>query len=143
MRPLFRVEPNGQVGAYQTYSIRCPSDRTVVAACEQAGCLAWAYGWETTLDEGTELGAQRAAYIRHWSGRTYREWRTDAGLTVFRFSRHQRCFDEHRTRPEFYAVRAGDWRAHLGLIRRHTRPADWVEDFGEHQDRLAERLGGG
>jgi hypothetical protein len=134
---MFRIDPAGPASAYKTYAIRCLSDRTVVAACEQVGCLAWAYGWETTIDERTELGARQAAHIRHRSGRTYREQRTDAGLTVFRFEPRQRCFDEHRTRPEFYSVRAGDWRAHLGLIRRHTRPADWVEDFGEHQNRVA------
>src|SRR5690606_34697531 len=116
-----------------------PADRMVKTACEDAGCLAWRYGWETRVDEGTELGRAQAAYIRHQSGRTFREIRTAEGLTVFRFEPYQRCFAEHRTRPEVYLVRGGDWRRDLGLIRRHTRPADWVEDFGEHQQRIADQ----
>lgn len=137
MRPLFRIEPAGPVQAYKTYSITSPSDRTVVYACEQVECERWARGWVSPIDERTELGAQQAAYIRHQSGRTFTESRTAAGLTVFRFASRQRCFEEHRTRPEFYVVRHGDWRGNLGTIRRHTRPPDWVEDFGEHQDRIA------
>jgi hypothetical protein len=64
--------------------------------------------------------------------------RTADCITVFRFETGQRCFAEHRTRPEFYAVWAGDWRANLGVIRRHTRPIDWVEDFCEHLGQLAD-----
>jgi hypothetical protein len=139
MRRLQWVEPAGPVTAYKTYRIISPADRMVKTACEDAGCLAWRYGWETRVDEGTELGRAQAAYIRHQSGRTFREIRTAEGLTVFRFEPYQRCFAEHRTRPEVYLVRGGDWRRDLGLIRRHTRPADWVEDFGEHQQRIADQ----
>lgn len=138
MRPLSRVQPVGPPGAYQTYRIISPADRAVKTACEEAGCAAWRYGWETRVDEGTDLGRAQAAYIRTRSGRTFRELR-DGGLTVFRFGPKQRCFAEHKTRPEIYLVRAGDWRADRGLIRRHTRAADWVEDFAEHQARLAEQ----
>ena len=125
--------------AYQTYSITRPPDRSVVAACEQVGCAAWTRGWESAIDERTELGARQAAYIRTRSGRTFREQRTAAGLTVFRFEPHQRCFAEHRTRPEIYAVRGGDWRAQTSPTRVHRRPADWVEDFGEQQQRLTDQ----
>lgn len=138
MRPINRIPPQGPVGAYQTYTVSSPTDRLVRTACEQAGCLAWRYGWETRVDESTPIGQQQAHYVRVQSGRTFREFRTQDGLTVFRFEPYQRCFAEHRTRPEFYGVRAGDWRRSLGVLRRHTRAADWVEDFGEHQQRLAE-----
>ncbi|MEU8362319.1 hypothetical protein AB0C27_40505 [Nonomuraea sp. NPDC048882] len=109
------------------------------AACEQVGCAAWRHGWETKVDEGTPLGQAQAAYIRQQSGRTFREQRTGEGLTAFRFEPGQRCFAEHRTRPETYLVRGGDWRQNLGLIRQHQRPADWVEDFSLHQDGLSEQ----
>lgn len=133
MRPMTRLQPAAPAAAYQTYQILCPPDQQVRTACEDAGCLQWAHGWETTVDEATELGRRQAGFIRQRSGRTFTEHRTAEGLTVFRFASRQRCFAEHRTRPEFYTVHAGDWREYLGNIRTHTRPADWVEDFAEHQ----------
>lgn len=140
MRPMFRIKPVGPAAAYQTYSIVALPDRTVVAACEAVGCGAWARGWEITVDEATDLGRAQAHWIRTESGRTFREYRTDAGLAVFRFESGQRCFAEHRTRPERYSVRPGDWRpARLGPARVHVNARDWVEDFGEHQERVADQ----
>lgn len=139
MRPLTRITPALPAGAFQTYRIISPPDVMVRAACEQAGCAAWRYGWETRVDEATDLGQAQAAYIRRQSGRTFREQHADAGLTVFRFEPYQRCFADHRTRPETYLVRGGDWRRDLGLIRQHRHPADWVEDFGEHQSRIKQQ----
>jgi hypothetical protein len=137
----FRFQPALPVAAYKTYAVASPTDRTIRAACEQVGCLAYRHGWESHVDESTELGARQADYIRRLSGRTFREQRTDAGMTVFRFEGGQRCFAEHWTRPELYVVRDGDWRGNpTGRVRRHTRPDDWIEDFGGHQQALADRL---
>jgi hypothetical protein len=140
-REGMRIEPNMPARAYQTYTISAPHDRTVKAACEQVGCAAWLNGWESAIDESTELGQQQAAYIRTQSGRTFKELPRagEGGVTVFRFDSGQRCFADHQTRPESYAVLGGDWRAHSGVLRRHTRPADWVEDFGENQQRIADQ----
>jgi hypothetical protein len=95
------------------------------------------------VDESTDLGRTQAAWIRARSARSFTEARTEAGLTAFTFPPEQRCFaaDEHRVqleRPALYVVRGGDWRAHLGNIRRHRSAEDWRDDFGEHQQRLAE-----
>lgn len=136
----FRLQPAMPTGAYQTYAWSAPRDTQVRAACEEAGCLAWRHGWETKVDESTELGRHQAAFIRQRSGRTFREQRTAEGLTVFRFEAGQRCFADHQTRPAVWWVRGGDWRQNRGMVRQHTRGADWVEDFAEHQNRLAERL---
>lgn len=140
MRPVTRITPALPAQAYKTYRIVSPPDRSVRAACEQVGCAAWRSGWDTAVDERTDLGRTQAAYIRTRAGRTFRESRTGEGLTVFRFEAGQRCFADHRTRPESYLVRGGDWRANTGTIRQHTRPADWVEDFQEHQDRLSRAI---
>ncbi|WP_062434988.1 hypothetical protein [Herbidospora daliensis] len=121
--------------AYQTFGIAAPADRLVKAACPQVGCVAWRKGWESVIDEKTALGASQAAWIRTYSARTFRESRA-AGLTVFRFEPGQRCFADHHTRPEIYFVRPGDLTTALGQPRRHSRPADWVEDFGLNQQRL-------
>ncbi|MFH9248237.1 hypothetical protein ACH4LK_22750 [Streptomyces lydicus] len=140
LRPINRIEPNMPVQAYQTYSITVPRDTAVRAACEQVGCEAWRHGWESVIDERTQLGQQQAAYIRGQSRRTFREQQRGDGLTVFRFDSGQRCFAEHQSRPEIYAVRDGDWRGNpTGMTRQHTRAADWVEDFGEHQQRIADQ----
>lgn len=129
-----RIEPVGPAGAYNTFSISQPSDRGVREACEDAGCLAWRRGWEMQIDERTTLGAGQASYIRWQSGRTFKESRTAAGLSVFRFPPGQRCFQEHRTFPQFFRVRRGDWRENLGLVREHTRADDWVEHMQENLD---------
>ncbi|MFD8805561.1 hypothetical protein [Streptomyces sp. NPDC059597] len=140
MQTINRLDPALPAGAYQTYSITAPPDTQLRSACETANCQAWRYGWESPIDETSELGQQQAAYIRTQAGRTFREMRTEAGLTVFRFEPGQRCFAEHGTRPEIYAVRDGDWRGNpTGRARQHTRAADWVEDFGEHQLRLVDQ----
>lgn len=126
--------------AYQTFGITQRPDVLIPAACEQVECEAWRNGWQSAFDEATELGKQQAAYVRQRSGRTFRELKTAAGLTVFRFEPGQRCFREHQTRPQIFAVRDGDYRGNpTGRHRTHQRPADWVEDFGENQLRLADQ----
>lgn len=139
-RPVTRIEPNLPVGAYQTYQITRRRDTTIRAVCEQVDCQAWRHGWDSVIDERTELGRTQAAYIRGESRRTFREMKTDTGLTVFRFESGQRCFADHQTVPELYLVRDGDWRGNpTGRKRQHVRPADWVEDFGENQLRLVDQ----
>ena len=136
----FRLPPTMPVSAYQTFSINSPRDTTVRSACEDVLCQAYQFGWRTEVDEATALGASQAAFIRHQSGRIFREQRTGAGMTVFTFDSRQRCFADHKTRPEVYVVRDGDWRGNpTGRRRQHEWPADWVEDFGEHQLRVAEQ----
>lgn len=135
----WRPAPAGDVTDYITYSIRAGRDTAVVAACKDAGCQNWAHGWETTVDETTDLGRAQAAYIRHKSGRAFTEQRSAAGLTVFRFEAFQRCFAEHRTRPDTFWVRDGDFRGNpTQRVMQHVRAADWVEDFQEHEGSLAD-----
>jgi hypothetical protein len=112
------------------YVIAMPPDRWVKAACEQVNCEQWRYGWDTLADEATPLGAQQADYIRRQSGRTFREMRAPDGLTVFRFEPGQRCFAEHRTRPQRFLVRG---------VREHTGLTGLAEDYTEHTGRLAEQ----
>lgn len=138
---MTRIEPQGRPQDYKTYELRSPRDTTVRAACEQVDCQAWKNGWQSLIDESTQQGRQQATYIRQQSGRTFREGRTGSGLTVFTFESGQRCFADHKTRPEIYSVRGGDFRGNPTGIRpvRHASADDWVEDFGEHQQRVAEQ----
>ncbi len=138
---MFRIDPLMPAGAYQTYSVTSPLDTLVAAACEQVDCPQRRHGWRTLVDETTDLGRQQAAYIRGPARRTFTERPGPGGLTEFLFDSGQRCFADHRTRPEVYVVRGGDWRGNpTGQHRTHTRPADWVEDFSEHQARVADQI---
>lgn len=140
-------EPALPVGAFQSYEIRSPAaTHWRAASCAEIDCPHHLSGWQTTVDERTELGAKQAYYIRKLSGLGFLEVRREDGLTRFEFEAGQRCFssgdDTHRVqvRPENYLVRGGDWRGNLGLIRRHSGARDWVDDFGEHQQNIADRI---
>ncbi|MDX3515878.1 hypothetical protein PV755_44475 [Streptomyces caniscabiei] len=123
------------VEAYQTWSVQSRPDKRVRSVCERVGCPQWRNGWESTIDESTELGQRQAAFIRG-SRRTFREQRNGAGLTVFRFESGQRCFADHQTMPELYLVRGGDYRAKVGEVRVHKRAEDWVEHVQQHMGHL-------
>lgn len=115
----------------QAYQLFAPRDVLVRAACEEVGCVEQRRGWDTLLDEATDFGRQWAAWIRSGaSGRSYREL-AGQGVTVFRFDAGQRCFAEHQTRPQQFAVRT------RGGLRVHAAAADWLEDLGEHLDDLS------
>lgn len=120
--------------ATRDYVVHMPPDRWVRAACEDAGCESWQYGWDSLIDERTPLGARQAGYIRAQSGRTFRELSAPDGLTVFRFERRQRCFAEHRTRPARLLV------ATRGrVLREHSSLRYLAEDYTQHVGHLADR----
>lgn len=126
------------------HQILTPTDRLIPAACHQVGCLKWRRGWDVLIPEATEQGARHAAAIRSGkTGRTYRELPATAdGMTVFRFDSGQRCFAEHKTRPELYVVHNEAGRAR-GQRRREKVPGFWAESLHETQDRrLAARQRG-
>lgn len=119
--------------ATRDYVVRMPKDFTVVEACETVRCENWQYGWETLVDLRIAKGRDAAAWLRSGrSGRTFRELPRDGDVTVFRFEPRQRCFEEHRTRPARWLVRAG-------AIRQHADMGGWLEDFGEHYGRLEDQ----
>jgi hypothetical protein len=144
-RPLSRVEPALDADAMKTYGLVAPlATHWRPATCEEVDCPTMAAGWRTAVDEAEELGQRQAHYIRHQAGRRYVEHREGA-LTVFIFEAGQPCFAAHQApleREPIYLVRGGDWRGNpRGTPARvHTRPADWVDDFATHQQRLADRL---
>jgi hypothetical protein len=140
-----RIEPALPPDAYQTYRIVSPqATHFRPATCAEAECEAHLNGWQSTIDETTVLGQQQAHYIRRQSGRGFTEERLPTGLTRFSFEAGQECFasSSHQVRldrPELYLVQGGDWRA-PGAVRKHANAADWVDDFGENQLRLADRI---
>lgn len=146
MRPLTRVEPLLPVQAMKTYAIASPiSTHFRDGTCEEADCLAYVHGWQTSVDEATDLGQKQAHYIRKLSCRRFTERRTELGLTAFEFEAGQKCFATHKVpleRPEVYLVHGGDWRGRTTPAQIHSGPDPWVNDFGEHQDRIARVVNG-
>lgn len=144
-RPLFRLPPQLPVEHMKTYGIFAPLETHFRdGTCEEAGCLAWRAGWQTIVDETAELGQRQARYIRKQARRSFTESRSPVG-TVFDFHPGQRCFRApHRIRierPEIFVVRGGDWRGNpRGDRRVHVSADDWVDDFANHQDGIAQRV---
>lgn len=140
------LQPNMPPGAYKTYRIIAPvSTHYRPGTCAEADCPHYLNGWQSRIDESTELGQRQAHYIRRESGRRFAEHRDDAGLTVFAFEAGQTCFGgQHQVRldrPELYVVQDGDWRGNpTGRVRRHADARDWIDDFGEHQQTLAAQM---
>lgn len=150
----FRIQPQLPPAAYKTFQISSPiSTHRKPATCAEAQCSHYLGGWATVVDEGTELGQAQAYYIRHDSGRKFAEEPGGIGLTRFVFEAGQTCFlppppgqpPTHRhtvslERPQIFVVREGDWRGNPRGIepRIHTRAADWVDEFANHQQKLAD-----
>lgn len=144
---MFRITPAVGAHAYKTYEIRAPlSTHWRPASCAEAGCEQHERGWRSVIDESTELGQRQAHYIRRESGRRFTEEQQGPGVTAFVFEAGQTCFaaSKHRVRvgrPELYVVRGGDWRGNPAGLPTVTRSVDdWVDDFGEHQQRIADRI---
>lgn len=154
----YRIPPLGQPGDYVTYSISARPDTGRVWTCREVGCEQYRLGWQCTFDESRDCGNPdwsrlcfwlaegplpcgrcQAQYVRYGSGRTFKEQRTETGLTVFRFEPFQRCFADHGTAPDIFRVRDGDWRGNpTQRVRLHANGLDWIEDLIEHEGALAD-----
>lgn len=143
----FRIAPRMPPSAYKTYALRLPpATHYRKARCEEVDCRANANGWVTHIDVSTDLGQRQAKYVVDKSGRTFLETTSISTpyLREFRFPPGQQCFADHQVpleREPLYVVQGGDWRGNpRGEQRVHTRAADWVEDFAEHQARIAAEI---
>lgn len=144
MTQPWRPEPLLPAQSMKTYTILAPTEtHWRPATCEDVDCPNHLYGWVTRVDEATELGQRQAHYLRHDRTRAHTETRTEAGLTEFTFPPGTRCFTEHKARverPELYVVRGGDHRGNPRGDVQHVTAEAWSDDFGEHQETLADRL---
>jgi hypothetical protein len=142
MQNINRIQPAMPVEAYKTFGIVAPvSTHWRAATCTEVHCPAEEFGWTTTVDESTDLGQKQAHYIRREAKRSFKESKRPDGMTDFVFSAGQRCFRQHRTRlerEELFLARGGDWRGSTSPTARYDRADQWVDDFAEHQDGLAE-----
>ncbi|MFJ4624225.1 hypothetical protein [Streptomyces sp. NPDC088812] len=140
----FRWEPKMAPDAYKTYAIVSPlTSHFRPATCAEVDCPHYLHGWRVRVESLTPdlLHAARN------SGRRYTEQPVAAGETWLVFEAGQACFKarEHRTRMDrapLYVVRDGDHRGNPRgtRARLHQRPENWVEDFAEHQQKLADEI---
>lgn len=141
---VFRIEPQMGPEAYKTYAIVSPiSTHMRRATCEEVGCEHYLNGWRVRVEN---LTPQMLHDARN-SGRKYTEQQIAEGETWLVYPPGQACFKaaEHRApigRPPLYLVRDGDHRGNPRgtKARLHQRPGDWVEDFAEHQQALADEI---
>lgn len=135
MQEPFRITPNLDSRAYDTYAIRMPkSTHQRQATCAEVECAAWAHGWKTVVP----TAGPAAQYIRAKSERAFSETQAD-GLTTFVFTAGQTCFQQHFTvleRDPVFLRKSGDWRS--GGALRALEPAQWLDDFAGNQARLKE-----
>lgn len=143
MQKMNRIPPQGQVQDYKTYQVMSPlSTHWRPATCIEINCPDYLNGWRVRI-EGLPVEMVHAART---TGRKYVELDVSENEHWFIFEAGQPCFraSEHRAlldKQEIFIARDGDFRGNpTGNVRKHTDPSFWLEDFAEHQDRLAMRI---
>lgn len=126
--------------AFKTYEILAPLPTHFrPATCQEIECAGYVNGWKTTVLPGTPEHAQVLALKGRYSFTG--PVRNADGTESFTFPAGQQCFhrSQHRVpleREPLYVVR--DERA-AAPVRRH-RAVDWVDDFANHQQGIADRV---
>lgn len=147
---VYRIQPALPVTAMKTYGLAAPqATHYRRASCKEVNCPNYANGWRSGFDVTDPNKAEAARLIRLHSGRlfTVQELTGASGRVeqvVFTFGPGQECFQKHMValeRDPILYVRDGDWRANpTGRKMIHATNVDWVDDFGEHQDKIKERV---
>lgn len=140
-----RIAPVAGPQAYKTYGMSMPlKSHWRRATCEEVRCEAYVHGWVSTFDLATDMGLKQYEFCKDDRERSFSMQRVSVSLVKFVYKPGNRCFrsGDHRLpleRPARLYVAEGDFRGNPRRIpvRVHTRADDWVEDFSEHQDRLA------
>jgi hypothetical protein len=136
------IEPSMGPESYKSYVISQPlATHWRRATCEEISCPDYVHGWRVRV-EGLPPEMLHAART---SGRKHTELPVADGETWLVFEAGQPCFraSEHRAPiggPPLYVVRDGDRRGNPRgtKARLHQRPDNWVDDFAEHQQTLAD-----
>lgn len=128
---------------FKTYQIVAPVPTHFrKATCEEVQCGGWARGWVTKVLPDSP----QANYIRRSSGRRFTETKNEDGTVSFAFPAGQMCFQaaNHRKsleREPLYVVRGGDARGNpMGIPSIQRRASEWVSDFAEHQQQIADQI---
>lgn len=128
----------------KTFSILMPAEtHWRKATCEEVACPRFLEGWQVRVELITPEDRHRIKQSK-WR---YTELRPTDGQTLWVFEAGQPCFQarNHRIqldKPQLYVVRDGDRRGNpRGTpVLRHKRAESWVDQFSEHQDKLARAI---
>lgn len=138
----FRVAPKLGPELMKTYAIvRKSGLHYRPATCAEVECEQWKNGWITRVPAGSDADQY---LISKAHGRTFQQGWRDGGERTYTFPPGQECFrsSQHRIaieREPFFVVRDGDWRGNpLGTPAVNRRPDDWVDDFANHQQHIAD-----
>lgn len=128
--------------AYKTYQLLQPTrTHTRRASCAEVDCVRMRNGWRARMDLTTVKGVSDANWIRMKSGRSF-TYTLHGPIVTFNFPAGQQCLDVHRVplhREPVLRVVGGDWRGNPRETAALTlSPRSWVDNFGEHQARLAD-----
>lgn len=138
---ITRPTPLAGPGAYKTYTwLRPLSTHWRRGTCEEARCEAYQSGWTSTFDLSTELGQKQFHYCSHDKFRTF-TYEHHAPLVTFTYPPGNTCFREHQVpleREPVFVVRDGDFRGNPTGRRQALSADDWVDDFRNHEDSLAD-----
>lgn len=134
------VAPEGAPGDYRTFGMASPlATHFVPATCAEVDCPNYLNGWTVHVEgiEPAQLHAIRTSSYR------YAEQHVCEGRTLLVFEPGQTCFyagDHFRRldREDRFYMRAGDYRAAGRVIE--VCATAWVDEFGEHQERIAGQI---
>jgi hypothetical protein len=142
-----RFPPKLPAASMKTYELRQPlATHFVEVSCAQANCARRENGFIIGFDLTVPAKVAAANELAAIANRRGMKWSYEVvGSTVqFTFAKGQDCFETHRRaleREPLYIVRNGDFRGNPRKERKvHTSGENFVDDFANHQDRLATRL---
>jgi hypothetical protein len=141
----WRPAPGLPAEAMKTYRVSAPIPTHFrPATCAEIDCPHYLHGWRTRIEHIESDPA--VLHTARNSGRRYTEVQVAEGETYLVFEAGQKCFgaSDHKTpvgKPELYLIQGGDHRGNpLGTKPRLLTPTSWRDDFGEHQENLADRI---
>lgn len=136
-----RPTPLLPASARKTFSILMPPEtHWRKATCAEVDCPRYLKGWKAQV----EVMTPEQKHIITQSKYRFEVLFLKPGETWMVFEAGQPCFQAslHRIqlgKPELFVVRDGDWRGNPRRtpVIKHKRPEFWVEQFSEHQAKLA------
>jgi len=146
----FRIEPALGPEYYKSYSLRQPRNTHFrPATCEEFECDEFMFGFVLTMDLSTDLGQRQLDYVKRDKSRRCHLQRLSLNIMKAVYGPGNDCFEPKRSthkilvgRPPVLLVAEGDWRGNPRRTptRVHRRVEDWVDDFANHQQALADAV---
>lgn len=145
---MFRLDPAGPHTAYQTFRVAAPlATHHRRATCVEVGCEKLERGFKIVVDPTTDKGRRQRHLIVDVYRRPCRARRRPDGLVEYVFPAGTQCFDNHHVslfREPLTVIRFGDHRTPRAARQpRQVGAGEWLERFGENQQKIAERVARG